>query len=34
MMTKIVGLGGLALGMLFYRPSGYGTHIADILAEE
>ncbi|MDD2706119.1 MAG: APC family permease [Acidocella sp.] len=34
MMTKIVGLGGLALGVLFYRPSGYGTHIADILAEE
>ncbi len=32
--TKIVGIGGLVIGILFYRPSGYGTHIGDILAEE
>jgi amino acid transporter len=33
-MTKIVGLGGLLIGIIFYRPSGYGTHVAEILAEE
>jgi amino acid transporter len=32
--TKIVGIGGLAIGILFYRPSGYGKRIRDILAEE
>jgi amino acid transporter len=32
--TKIVGIGGLVIGILFYRPSGYGTRIGDILAEE
>jgi amino acid transporter len=34
MMTKIIGVGGLLAGILFYRPSGYGTHLGDILAEE
>jgi amino acid transporter len=32
--VKIVGIGGLVLGILFYRPSGYGKRVADILAEE
>jgi amino acid transporter len=31
---KIVGLGGLIVGIIFYRPSGYGTRLTDILAEE
>jgi amino acid transporter len=31
---KIVGLGGLVIGIIFYRPSGYGTRVSDILAEE
>jgi amino acid transporter len=32
--VKIVGLGGLLIGIIFYRPSGWGKHIGDILAEE
>jgi hypothetical protein len=32
--TQIVGLGGLLVGIVFYRPSGYGTRVSDILAEE
>jgi len=32
--VKIVGIGGLVIGILFYRPSGYGKRVADILAEE
>ena len=32
--VKVVGIGGLVIGILFYRPSGYGTRVADILAEE
>jgi amino acid transporter len=32
--TKIVGIGGLLIGIIFYRPSGYGTRVRDILAEE
>jgi len=34
MTIKIVGLGGLVVGIIFYRPSGYGKRIGDILAEE
>ncbi len=34
MTVKIVGIGGLLIGILFYRPSGYGKRVADILAEE
>ena len=34
MTVKIVGLGGLLIGIIFYRPSGYGKLIADILEEE
>jgi amino acid transporter len=32
--TKIVGIGGLLIGIVFYRPSGYGTRVKDILLEE
>ncbi|MBB5373911.1 amino acid transporter [Acidocella aromatica] len=32
--VKIVGIGGLVIGILFYRPSGYGKRVSDILAEE
>ncbi len=32
--VKIVGIGGLVIGILFYRPSGYGKRVADIVAEE
>jgi amino acid transporter len=32
--VKIVGIGGLVIGILFYRPSGYGRRVADIVAEE
>jgi amino acid transporter len=32
--TKIIGLGGLLIGIVFYRPSGYGKRVADIVAEE
>ncbi|MDD2876204.1 MAG: APC family permease [Acidiphilium sp.] len=32
--TKIVGVGGLLIGIVFYRPSGYSKRISDILAEE
>lgn len=34
MTVKIVGIGGLLIGIIFYRPSGYGTLVADIMAEE
>ncbi|NNM55983.1 hypothetical protein, partial [Acidocella sp.] len=34
MTVKIVGVGGLLIGIIFYRPSGYGTLVADIVAEE
>jgi amino acid transporter len=34
MITKIVGIGGLLVGIVFYRPSGWGKHIGDIVAEE
>lgn len=34
MTVKIVGIGGLLIGILFYRPSGYGKRVADIVAEE
>ena len=34
MTTKIVGIGGLLAGIVFYRPSGYGKLVADIVAEE
>ena len=34
MTVKIVGLGGLLIGIIFYRPSGYGKLVADIVAEE
>jgi amino acid transporter len=32
--VKIVGLGGLLIGIIFYRPSGWGSRVRDILAEE
>ena len=32
--TKIVGIGGLLVGIVFYRPSGYGRRVSDVLAEE
>ncbi len=32
--VKIVGLGGLLIGIVFYRPSGWGKKIGNILAEE
>ncbi len=32
--VKIVGIGGLVIGVIFFRPSGYGTRVADIVAEE
>jgi amino acid transporter len=32
--TKIVGIGGLAIGIIFFRPSGYGIRVKDVLAEE
>lgn len=32
--TKIVGIGGLLVGIVFYRPAGYGLRIGDMLAEE
>jgi amino acid transporter len=32
--TKIVGIGGLVIGIIFYRPSGYGIRVRDVLAEE
>ena len=32
--TRIVGLGGLLLGILFFRPSGWGRRVANIVAEE
>jgi len=32
--VQIVGIGGLVLGIIFYRPSGYGKRVIDILAEE
>jgi amino acid transporter len=31
---RIVGVGGLLLGIVFYRPSGYGKRVIDIVAEE
>lgn len=34
MIVKIVGVGGLLIGIIFYRPSGYGTLVSDIVAEE
>jgi amino acid transporter len=34
MTVKIVGVGGLLIGIIFYRPSGYGTLVSDIVAEE
>jgi amino acid transporter len=34
METKIVGVGGLLIGILFYRPSGWGRKVANIVAEE
>ncbi|HYP63893.1 MAG TPA: APC family permease [Acidocella sp.] len=33
-LTKIVGAGGLLIGILFYRPSGWGRKVANIVAEE
>ena len=33
-VTRWVGIGGLLIGIIFFRPSGYGTHVRDILAEE
>ncbi len=32
--TKIVGIGGLLIGIIFYRPSGYGIALRDVLVEE
>ena len=32
--VKIVGLGGLLIGIVFYRPSGWGKKMGNILAEE
>jgi amino acid transporter len=32
--VKIVGLGGLLIGIVFYRPSGWGKKLGNILAEE
>jgi amino acid transporter len=32
--VKVVGLGGLLIGIIFFRPSGWGKHIGDIVAEE
>jgi amino acid transporter len=32
--TQIVGIGGLVVGIVFFRPSGYGKRVADIVAEE
>jgi amino acid transporter len=32
--VKIVGLGGLLVGIIFYRPSGWGKKIGNIVAEE
>jgi amino acid transporter len=32
--VKIVGLGGLLIGIVFYRPSGWGKKVKNILAEE
>ena len=32
--VKIVGIGGLVIGIIFFRPSGYGKRVADIVAEE
>lgn len=32
--TKIIGVGGLVVGILFYRPSGWGRRVANIVAEE
>ena len=32
--VRIVGIGGLVIGIIFFRPSGYGKHLGDILAEE
>ncbi len=32
--VKVVGIGGLVIGILFFRPSGYGKRVSDILAEE
>jgi amino acid transporter len=32
--VKIVGIGGLAIGIIVFRPSGWGRHIGDIVAEE
>jgi len=32
--VKIVGLGGLLVGIIFYRPSGWGKKMGNILAEE
>jgi hypothetical protein len=26
MLTKVVGIGGLAIGILFFRPKGYTRH--------
>jgi amino acid transporter len=34
MTVKIVGLGGLLIGIIFYRPSGWGRQIGNIVAEE
>jgi len=34
MTTKIVGIGGLLVGIIFYRPSGWGKRIGNIVAEE
>lgn len=34
MTVKIVGIGGLVIGILFYRPSGYGRRVLDLVAEE
>ena len=32
--TKLVGLGGLLIGILFFRPSGWGRRLGNIVAEE
>jgi predicted lysophospholipase L1 biosynthesis ABC-type transport system permease subunit len=32
LVTKIVGIGGLAIGILFFRPSGYGFRLGQVLA--
>ncbi len=34
METRLVGLGGLLIGILFFRPSGWGRRVANIVAEE